>query len=210
MKIWVVLVELALLVFIGFLLRRDAKKYPPVGLAWWVVALLGFAVAGISGAHSTRPSSAPRNTVIGRVQGCTEHVLGRGNYTYTFMLDSDGQPPIEIATRIKPPLCWREDSSASSVDIYRVVYLDDPTRDLNHEAIRIEVLAGRHTGWSGSADARPFGLWLGIPAGILLIIAGGIGAQRNRRELPESAPVAVANRVLVKDQDSDLTDLNLH
>ncbi len=184
MWIWVVLVEIALLVFIGFLLRRVAQKYTLVGLAWWFVGLLGFAVAGISGAHSTRPSSAPRQTVIGRVQDCTEHVRGRANYTYTFQLDSDGQNSIEIATRIKPPLCWREDSSGFRSDIYRVVYLDDPTRDLNHEAIRIEVLTGKHAGWSGSVDARPFGLWLGIPAGILVIIAGGIGALRNRRELP--------------------------
>ncbi len=142
--------------------------------------------------------------------GFGSFLRGRGNYTYTFQLDSDGQSSIEIATRIKPPLCWREDSSGFSADIYRVVYLDDPTRDLNHEAIRIEVLSGRHTGWSGSVDARPLGLWLGIPAGILLIIAGGVGALRNRRELPEPALVAVASGVLAKDQNSDLTDLNLH
>jgi hypothetical protein len=210
MWIRVVLVELALLVFIGFLLRRVAQKYTRMGLAWWFVALLGFAVAGISGAHSTRPSSAPRKTVIGRVQGCTEHEIGKGNFTYTFLLDSGVQNSVEIATRIKPPICWSEDSSTSNLNIYRVVYLDDPTRDLNHEAIHIEVLSGRHTGWSGSVDARPFGLWLGIPAGILLIIAGGIGAFCNRRELPEPASLDAASGVLVKDQDSDLTDLSLH
>jgi len=209
MSIWVVLVELALLAFIAFLLRGVAKKYTSVGLAWWFAALLGFAVAGFSGANSTMPSSAPRNTVTGEVQGCAEHVLGRSNYTYTFLLHGDGQNPIEIATRIKPPLCWRDYSSGSSADIYRVVYLDDPSRNLKHEAIRIEVLAGTHIGWTGSVDARPFGLWLGIPAGIVLILVGGIGAVRHRRKLSESASVAVANNALVKDQDSDLTDLNL-
>jgi hypothetical protein len=187
-----------------------AKKYTSAGLAWWFAALLGFAVAGFSGANSTMPSSAPRNTLTGEVQGCTEHVLGRSNYTYTFLLNRDGQSPIEIATRIKPPLCWRDYSSGSSADIYRVVYLDDPNRDLKHEAIRIEVVAGTHAGWRASVDARPFGLWLGIPAGIVLIFVGGIGAVRHRRKLSESLSVAVADGALVKDQDSNLTDLNLH
>jgi len=210
MSFRVVLVELALLAFIVFILRGFAKKYTSVGLAWWTASLLGFAVAGISGANSTMPSSAPRETLSGEVQGCVEHVLGRGNYTYTFWLNSSVQGPVEIATRIKPPLCWQGYSSGPGSDVYRVVYLDDSTRDLKHEAISIEVLAGTHTGWSGSVDARPFGLWLGIPAGVLLILIGGIGALRNRRKLSETASVDVANNVLVKDQDSDLTDLNLH
>jgi hypothetical protein len=65
MSIWIVLIELALLAFIAFLLRGGAKKYTSVGLAWWFAALLGFAGAGFSGANSTMPSSAPRNTVTG-------------------------------------------------------------------------------------------------------------------------------------------------
>ncbi len=206
MSIWVVLIILALLAFMVFFFRGIAKKYTPVGLAWWFVSLLGFAVAGFSGANSTTPSSAPRNTVLGEVQGCSEHVLGRGNYTYTFLLNSEGKGLIEIATRIKPPLCWRDYSSDSSADIYRVVYLDDSSRDLRHEAIRIEVLAGFRTGWRGSVDARPFGLWLGIPSGIVLILVGGVGAVRHRRKSSESESASGVNQLTVKDEDSDLTD----
>jgi hypothetical protein len=146
MSIWIVLIILALLAFMIFFFRGIAKKYTSIGLAWWFVGLLGFAVTSFSGANSTTPSSAPRNTLSGEVHGCSEHVLGRGNYTYTFLLNSEGKDPIDIATRIKPPLCWRDHSSDSSADIYRVVYLDDSSRDLKHEAIHIEVLTGFRTG----------------------------------------------------------------
>jgi hypothetical protein len=59
-------------------------------------------------------------------------------------------------------------------------------------------------------DARPFGLWLGIPAGIVLILVGGIGAVRHRRKTSESASASPVNRFIVKDEDSDLTDIPLH
>ena len=142
MTIWLILVELAILALVVLLFRGIAKKYTPVGFVWWFVGLLGFAVAGFSGANFTRRSSAPRNTVSGKVEDCVAHVLGRGTYTYTFLVNSLGQAPVEIATRLKPPVCWQDYSPGSRADIYRVVYLDDSSRDLKHEAIRIEVLAG--------------------------------------------------------------------
>jgi hypothetical protein len=210
MWISVILVEIVLLAFLGILFRRIVQKYTRIGLVWWVAGFLGFPLAGISGARSTRPSSAPRTSVTGTVQDCNVHRVGRSNYTYSFLLSQSGGNTIGIATRIKPPLCWPGPSSDSDGDQYRVVYLDDPSRSLEHEAIRIDVLSGGHVGWSGSVDARPLGTWLGIPAGIVLIIVGTIGAQFHRRERSEPAPATATGHVPVKDEDSDLSDLNLN
>lgn len=50
---------------------------------------------------------------------------------------------------------------------------------------------------------------LKIPYPIALV-SGMIGAQLHRREWSEPAPATATNSVLIKDEDSDLTDLNLN
>jgi hypothetical protein len=211
MWIGVTIVELALLTLLGVMFRRAAKRYTRIGLVWFLAGVSGFAVTGISGAMSTVPTSAPRITVRGRVQSCAVHELGgKGNRAYSFLLSPENGSPIEIATRINPPLCWSRVSAIPGENVYRVTYLDDLSRTLKHEAIRVDVLSGERTGWSGWVDASPFGLWLGVPAGLVLIVVGIIRAENNHRESVEPPSEAAPNSLFVKDDDSDLTDLNLH
>jgi hypothetical protein len=47
----------------------------------------------------------------------------------------------------------------------RIVYLEDSKRVLNNEAVDIAILSGKHAGFHDPLDVRPFGRWLGIPAG---------------------------------------------
>ena len=209
MRFWVILIELVLLVLIGLLIRRVVKKYTHIGLMWSGVCFAGFAVAGFSGAKSTAPSSAPRVTVTGLAQGCIEHRIGRGNYTYSFSISPAGGSPVQLTSRIKAPFCWTGTASDFDARVYRVVYLDDSNRNLKNEAIRIDVIGGQNTGWHGSVDARPFGLWLGIPGGIACIIIGGIGAFRNRKALPDDSSAANRGHGPLKDDQSALTDLKL-
>ena len=209
MWFWVILVELGLLVVIGLLIRNVVSRYTSRGLTWWSLSLAGFVLAGFSGAKSTVPSSAPRVTITGLAEGCVRHVIGRGNYIYLFQVKPLQGLPVSVATRIKSPPCWSDDSLGSDGRVYRIVYLDDANRKLKNEAISIEVIKGQDAGWRSGVDARPFGLWLGIPAGVALIIWGGVGAVRNRRAVSDQ-PSAISKRhPVLKDGDSELTDLKL-
>ena len=138
MWLWIALVALAPLVIVVMLIRKVAKKYTPWGLVWWSVGLAGFAVAGISGANSTMPSTAPRLTVSGLAQCCAQQTIGRGNYIYSFMLMRTNAPSISLSTHIKLPICWSGPSTDSDGRLYRVKYLADPSRTLKNEAISIE------------------------------------------------------------------------
>lgn len=206
MRFWVIVVELALL---AVLVRRAAMKYTKMGLIWACVVLAGFATAGFSGAKSTTPSSAPRSTVSGVAQDCVQRQFGRSNYTYSFLLLPSDAPPVRMATRIKLPLCWNGTQSGTDNRLYRVVYLDDPNRTLKNEAISIDVLEGNNAGWHDAVDARVFGLWIGVPLGILLIVIGGIGAARNRKTEPDVPGKVKTRSGPLQDTESELTDLNL-
>lgn len=138
MWLWIALVALAPLVIVVMLTRKVAKKYTPWGLVWWSVGLAGFAVAGISAANSTMPSTAPRLTVSGLAQGCAQQTIGRGNYIYSFLLMRTNAPSISLSTHIKLPICWSGPSTDSHGRLYRVKYLADPSRTLKNEAISIE------------------------------------------------------------------------
>lgn len=210
MWFWVIFIELVLLFAIGLLVRKAVRRYTTVGLFWALLSLAGFAVAGFSGANSTKPTSAPRITITGTAADCVEHRIGRSNYTYSFVFTPIIGVPIKMESRIKAPLCWQDNQSRLDGRVYRVQYLDAPDRRLKNEAIRIDVLQGKNAGWHGSVDARPFGLWLGAPFGIVLIVIGSIGAFKNRR-LPVDNEYSELRdpHVLQKDTDSDLTSLKL-
>jgi hypothetical protein len=206
----IALVALAPLVIVVMLIRKVAKKYTPWALVWWSVGLAGSAVAGISGANSTMPSTAPRLTVSGLAQGCAQQTIGRGNCIYSFLLMRTNAPSISLSTHIELPICWSGPSTDSDGRLYRVKYLADPSRTLKNEAISIEVLAGPNSGWQSSVDARPFGLWLGIPTGLALILVRGIGAVRNRKADSDlSATTSSTGEPLLKDTDSDMIELKL-
>ena len=210
MWFWVIFIELALLCVIGLVVRRAVRRYTTVGLFWASLSLAGFALTGFSGANSTKPSSAPRITITGAAADCVEHRIGRGNYSYSFFFTPTTGVPIELESRIKAPLCWRDSQSGSDGRVYRVQYLNDPNRRLKNEAIRIDVLQGKNAGWHGSVDARPFGLWLCVPFGIILIVIGCVGAAKNHKAHVDNDYVELTkSHGLLKDADSDLTSLKL-
>jgi hypothetical protein len=209
MSFWVILALIALLFVIAMLVRNGAKKYTPAGLIWALLCLMGFGLAGFSGANSTTPSSAPRTTLTGAAANCIEHRRGRGSFTYSFVLTPTTGVPVRLETRIKAPICWQGGGTGSDAAEYRVVYLDDQDRDLRNEAIQVDVVHGQNAGWQGAVDSRPFGLWLGIPAGLALIVVGAIGMMKNRRMTEDTSSQVSNSHGPLKDNDSELTNLKL-
>lgn len=175
---------------------------------WGSVCLAGFACAGFSAPYTTLPSTAPHVSIKGVARDCVRHVVGRDNYTYSFQFEPFAGSPLNISTNIDAPICWNDSQRGMDGRVYRIIYLDDPTRNLKNEAIRIEVIAGQNAGWHKSVDARPFGLWLALPFGFGLIIVGGVGAYRNRRSQPPEEPQGATHGPL-KDSKSGFTDLKI-
>jgi hypothetical protein len=119
--------------------------------------------------HSTVPSFAPRITAVGKASDCIEKSVGRSN-KFVFRFVPEGGSPINIETVIIMPH-WGNDGKFNGRTL-RIVYLNDIARSPSNEAIDIEILDGDNAGWHDSLDARPFGVWLGIPIGAAL---GGFG-----------------------------------
>jgi hypothetical protein len=117
--------------------------------------------------------------------------------------------PVRLESRIKEQVCWEGSETRSGSGVYRVVYFDDPDRDLQRKAIQIDVVQGQNTGWHGAVDAHPFGFWLGVPIGIALIVVGGIGMLKNRSVTRGASSQITKSPGPLKDSESELTDLKL-
>lgn len=132
---------------------------------------VGFITLLFSLLNSTTPSFAPRITVTGKAFNCVRLGVGR-NYARSFRFESENGGSIQIGTEIVvPPMCWQT-SDYDAGSMYSVTFLDDAKRYPANEAIDIAVLTGRNTGWHKKLDARPFGFWLGAPAGGFLMFMG--------------------------------------
>jgi hypothetical protein len=143
-------------------------------LVWWLCLILG-AIACIYGlSHSTAPSFATRITAVGRAYDDVERHQGRDTY-FVFRFVPDGGQPVNIETEIILP-GWANPAIFNG-RTFRVVYLDNNKRALKNEAIDIEILSGRDTGFHDSLDARPVGKWLGIPFGAALGTFGLFGIK---------------------------------
>ena len=112
--------------------------------------------------HSTAPSFAPRITAIGKAYDYIQRKRGKDTY-YGFLFVPDGGKPVNIETEIILP-DWGTPAIFNG-RTFRIVYLQDSKRSLKNEAIDIEILAGKDTGFHDSLDARPNGAWLWIPIG---------------------------------------------
>ena len=124
--------------------------------------------------HSTAPSFATRVTAIGKVYDYVERTRGRDTY-YGFRFVPDGGESINIETEIILP-GWA-DPAIFNGRTFRVVYLQDSERIPQNEAIEIEIVSGNHAGYHDSVDARPTGVWLGIPIGAALGAFGLFGLR---------------------------------
>jgi len=149
----------ALAVFFPLGAKRRAC-IPPV--VWWLCLILGAITCVYGLSHSTAPSFAPRITVVGKASDHVEMRRGRDTY-YGFRFVPDGGESVNIETQIILP-DWNTPAIFDG-RTFRVVYLQDSKRILKNEAIDIEILSGKHAGFHDSFDARPDGVWLGIPIG---------------------------------------------
>jgi hypothetical protein len=207
----IILIELAFLAFFVLYMRGIVKKYSSIGLMWFGIAFTGFALIGVSALKITSPSWAPRITETGVAQGCVAQRIWRGRsrtYIYSFLFNPSNGTPIGLTTYINLPACWRGTNRVSDGRVYRVVYLDDPTRNLKNEAIQIEVVRGADSGWRGSRDARFFGWFLLAPIGALCIFVGSIACSYHLRGQDEDSPTT-DNNLPLKDDQSGLTVLKL-
>lgn len=165
----------ALAVF--FLLRPKRRAWiPPLG--WWLSLILGAVICFYAMAHSTVPSFSPQITVVGKTYDYSQREIHTGYHhdtVYSFRLLPEGGEPIQIETEIILP-GWA-DPAIFNGRTFRVVYLQDATRPVKNEAIDIEILSGKHSGYHESLDARPLGNWLGIPIGAAFLGFGMVGLK---------------------------------
>jgi hypothetical protein len=162
--------------------RRACIPYP----LWWVCLGLGIVVCIYGLAHSTAPSFAPRITAVGKAYDHVELRQGRNtHYGFHFLPDENGEP-MDIETSIILP-GWAVPEVFNG-RTFRVVYLQSSKRALKNEAIDIEILAGRDTGFHDSVDARPVGVWLAIPIGAALGTFGYFGLRYKKDEKTSAAP----------------------
>jgi hypothetical protein len=165
---------LAVLVVMALLFRKVGLRYTPRGLAFFCLAIVGMGFMGSTGVFATAPSSAARITVDGYCYDYQNVYVGR-TIEYVFRLALDTGSVLHLQTPLTPS--WIQDGTR-----LRVTYLDEPRAapDLPR-AIALTVLSGDHIGWHGSVDANWLGAWLAFPIGLLICLAGLVGALKNRR-----------------------------
>jgi len=171
----------ALMVFFALGAKRRAHIRP---ILWWVCLVVGAVMVMYSLFHSTAPSFAPRITAVGKAYDYVQRRHGRDTYCGFRFVPEAGES-VNIETEIILP-DW------SSPEIFngrtfRVVYLQDSKRSLKNEAIDIEILAGKHTGFHDSLDARLAGEWLGIPIGALFGAFGFFGLRHSKDDTAQNS-----------------------
>jgi hypothetical protein len=138
--------------------------------------------------HSTIPSFAARITAVGKAYDYVQREIHTGYHhdsIYGFLFVPEGGQPIDIETEIILP-GWA-DPAIFNGRIFRVVYLQDTKRTLKNEAVDIEILSGKHSGYHESLDARPFGTWLGIPVGAAFLGFGLFGLKYMKDDAKSAA-----------------------
>jgi hypothetical protein len=162
-----------------FTLGTKRRAYIPQ-IVWWLCLMVGAVAVIFSLFHSTAPSFAPRVTAIGKVYDYVELKRGRDTY-YSFRLVPITGEPINIETAIIVP-DWGTPEIFNG-RTFRVVYLQDGERSLKNEAIDIEILVGKHSGFHDALDARPGGTWLGIPIGAVFGAFGLLGLRYRKDDI---------------------------
>ena len=97
------LVALSLpLIVLALLARKVSKKYTPRGLLFFALCMLGVAMMGGTAAVATRPSSAPRITLVGRCRAFQPVYVGKTRRFLFNLVRNDGSQ-IPLQTAIHPP-----------------------------------------------------------------------------------------------------------
>jgi hypothetical protein len=164
------------------LLRAKRRAWiPPLG--WWLSLILGAVILFYGMSHSTMPSFSTRITAVGNAYDYMEREIHTGYHhdtIYGFRFAPEGGKPINIETEISLP-----DTAHPAIfdgRTFRIVYLADNKRVLKNEAVDIEILSGKNTGFHDSLDARPAGKWLAIPVGAAFGIFGFTGLRYMKKD----------------------------
>jgi hypothetical protein len=150
----------------------------------WLCLILGGVACMYSLFHSTAPSFATRITAVGKAYDHFERQQGRDT-SYGFRFVPEGGVPISVETEIILPN-WGTPAIFNG-QTFRIVYLDHNKRTLKNEAIDIAILSGKNAGFHDSFDARPGGVWLGIPVGAGLCAFGFFGLKYRKDDARSAA-----------------------
>lgn len=168
-------VALAVLHWLG------ATRRGRISVFAWLFCIAGGIVLLFYGLlRSTAPSFAPRVTADGRASAFTEQRYGRDS-KFVFRFTPRSGSPVTLETHIIVPH-WAN-AGVFNGRTLKVTYLNDASRSVSNEAVAIEILSGENTGWHGSRDARPFGLWLAIPIAAAIVGFGCIGLRYRKSDL---------------------------
>ena len=177
MNIWIIVAAAAAVITLAIALLF----YKLPGALLCLVGLFGLGLCFVSIDKSTYPSSARRVSIVGHAVDWNRHHTSRRSW-WTFVLMPSSQQRLLLQTSIELP---QEDNGPFPVaneDTVRVTYLDENSILGDPRAIRIELLTGKSTGWSGSTDADWLGWCLGVPGGAILVVAAFSAAQVWRRK----------------------------
>jgi hypothetical protein len=141
---------------------------------WWISIVGGSIVAIFGLQYATVPSFAPRVTAVGKAYNHVEVRRGRDTH-YGFDFVPSGSEPIHLETSIILPGWGNPDVFNGRT--FRVIYLQSTTRPLKNEALYIEILFGRDTGFHDFVDARVAGIWLAVPIGAAFVSFGVFGLK---------------------------------
>jgi hypothetical protein len=174
--------------FAIFILLRAKRRawIPPLG--WWLSLILGAIICFYAMSHSTVPSFSTRITAVGKAYDYTQREIHTGYHhdtVYGFRFVPEVGEPVNIETEIILP-GWA-DPAIFNGRTFRIVYLKDTERALKNEAIDVEILSGKHSGYHESLDARPLGAWLGIPVGAAFFGFGLVGLKYMKDDAKSAA-----------------------
>lgn len=170
----------AFAVFLSLGPRRRSRISP---LIWSGCMIVGAVTCMFGLSHSTTPSFASRTIAIGQASAFSEQKAGRRTAFGFHFVPEEGNA-LSLGTQIIVPH-W-SNSAVFSGRTLRITYLNDPVRSISNEVIEIEILSGDDAGWHDSLDARPYGVWLGIPIGGLVAGFGYIGIRYRKDDLEAS------------------------
>lgn len=142
---------------ISYCFGPKGRAYIP-SVLWWTSLGAGALMIVCGLAYTTTPSLAPRITLVGKAYDFVWRQNGDSTLSFSF-LSEEGVQPIYLETSITVP-GWGHPEVLNG-RIFRVAYVQRSVRPLKNEAIDIEILSGRDSGFHHSVDASPAGLWFG-------------------------------------------------
>ena len=191
---FIVVLSLPLIV-LALLARKVSKKYTARGLFFFCLGILGIAMMCSTKAVATRPSSAPRITLIGRCRAFQTTYVGKV-HRFLFNLVRDDGSQIPFQTDIDPPATDHERYIPDG-ELLQVIYLDEASSRTSARVTSLKILSGPHSGWHRSLDANWLGAWLLFPGGLTVVLYAMVQMAQNRRAVDPTTEANEANPQII-------------